>query len=166
MDKTWKRVERAIAAAVGGERVPVTGRQRGSAPDVSHASLAIEVKHRKKLPNVFGELLTAAETLGYDLVTYNDIGSGTRLVLTRLGTFSGLLSSTPNAYAATMQVRANKDFALPALVKEAFHQASASAGQMRDGKFYCPAVFLHQDKMKIDDTFVLFFEDDFLRRNS
>jgi len=47
---TWKSVERAIANLLGGERVPVTGRQRGSAPDISHPVLSLEVKHRKTLP--------------------------------------------------------------------------------------------------------------------
>jgi hypothetical protein len=50
MDKAWKRSERSIAKLVGGERVPITGRQRGSAPDVKHDWLSIEVKHRRKLP--------------------------------------------------------------------------------------------------------------------
>jgi len=47
---TWKAVERSIAKIVGGERVPITGRQRGSAPDVAHEWLGIEIKHRKQLP--------------------------------------------------------------------------------------------------------------------
>lgn len=47
---TWKAVERAVAEILGGERVPVTGRARGSAPDIAHESLAIEVKHRKAMP--------------------------------------------------------------------------------------------------------------------
>jgi hypothetical protein len=46
----WKNTERRVAAILGGERVPVTGRQRGSAPDIAHPSLAIEVKHRAILP--------------------------------------------------------------------------------------------------------------------
>ena len=49
-DKAWKQTERKVAAALGGERVPVTGRQRGSAPDVAHEWLSIEVKHRKEMP--------------------------------------------------------------------------------------------------------------------
>lgn len=47
---TWKNAERKIASIVGGERVPVTGRQRGSAPDIEHPWLSLEVKHRKALP--------------------------------------------------------------------------------------------------------------------
>lgn len=50
MDKSWKRSERAIAKVLGGERVPVTGRARGSAPDVAHTWLSIECKERKELP--------------------------------------------------------------------------------------------------------------------
>jgi hypothetical protein len=50
MDKAWKRNERAIARRLSGERVPVTGRQRGDVPDVKHNRLAIECKHRKSLP--------------------------------------------------------------------------------------------------------------------
>ena len=47
---TWKRTERSIARRLGGERVPATGRARGSAPDIAHTYFAIEVKHRKTLP--------------------------------------------------------------------------------------------------------------------
>jgi len=46
----WKRTEREVGKHLGGTRVPITGRQRGSAPDVEHEWLSIEVKHRKKLP--------------------------------------------------------------------------------------------------------------------
>jgi len=41
---TWKAHERWWAAQLGGKRVPVTGRQRGSAPDVEHDRYAIEIK--------------------------------------------------------------------------------------------------------------------------
>jgi len=41
---SWKQSERTIAALLGGERVPVTGRQRGDAPDIAHPVLSIEVK--------------------------------------------------------------------------------------------------------------------------
>ena len=49
-DKPWKRTERAIAAHLGGRRVPITGRQRGDVPDVAHPLFAVEVKHRACLP--------------------------------------------------------------------------------------------------------------------
>ena len=40
----WKQVERDWAEALGGKRVPVTGRARGSAPDVEHPVFSVEVK--------------------------------------------------------------------------------------------------------------------------
>jgi len=48
---TWKAVERAIARLLGGRRVPVSGRQRGDAPDIEHPFFSLEVKHRKELPD-------------------------------------------------------------------------------------------------------------------
>ena len=48
--KDWKQAERRIAKLLGGQRVPVTGRQRGDTPDIEHAALSIEVKSRKSLP--------------------------------------------------------------------------------------------------------------------
>lgn len=58
---TWKNVERQIAARLGGERVPVTGRQRGSAPDIAHSWLSLEVKHRKSLPAWLADAMTQAQ---------------------------------------------------------------------------------------------------------
>ena len=46
----WKQTERKVAEYLGGVRVPITGRIRGSAPDVEHSTLAIEIKDREKLP--------------------------------------------------------------------------------------------------------------------
>ena len=48
--KDWKACERRVAEILGGVRVPVTGRQRGVAPDIEHETLSIEVKSRKSLP--------------------------------------------------------------------------------------------------------------------
>ena len=56
----WKALERAIAARLGGERVPVTGRTRGWAPDVKHRWLAIEVKSRKSRMVLIAEMLDQA----------------------------------------------------------------------------------------------------------
>lgn len=47
MARSWKASELAIARLLGGERVPVNGRVRGSAPDILHPWLAIEVKSWK-----------------------------------------------------------------------------------------------------------------------
>ncbi len=46
---TWKQHERWWAMALGGRRVPVTGRSRGDTPDVEHPLYAIEVKAGKVL---------------------------------------------------------------------------------------------------------------------
>lgn len=49
-DKPWKKNERMIAEAIGGKRVPVSGRTRGDQPDIEHNYLSIEVKLRASLP--------------------------------------------------------------------------------------------------------------------
>ena len=46
MNSAWKATERYVAAALGGTRVPITGRTTGDAPDVDHPDFAIEVKRR------------------------------------------------------------------------------------------------------------------------
>ena len=45
----WKAIERWWAELLGGKRVPVTGRQRGDAPDIAHPTLSIEVKAGKTI---------------------------------------------------------------------------------------------------------------------
>jgi hypothetical protein len=57
---TWKAVELGIARLLGGERVPVTGRTMGSAPDIDHPDLAIEVKHGKSIPKLLQKALAQA----------------------------------------------------------------------------------------------------------
>ena len=61
VEKRWKRNERRQAEMLGGERVPITGRQRGSAPDIKHAWLAIESKSRKAIPGWLREAMEQAE---------------------------------------------------------------------------------------------------------
>ena len=60
-DKSWKATERAVANLLGGRRVPVSGRGRGDAPDIAHDWLAIEVKHRKRLPKWLREAMCQAK---------------------------------------------------------------------------------------------------------
>lgn len=60
-DKTWKACERAIASLLGGERNPVSGRQRGDKADIRHEWLSPEVKHRDKLPAWLFDALAQAE---------------------------------------------------------------------------------------------------------
>lgn len=59
-DKAWKATERKIASILGGRRVPITGRQRGDVPDVAHDWLAIEIKHKQKLPDWVKDALDQA----------------------------------------------------------------------------------------------------------
>jgi hypothetical protein len=54
----WKRHERLIARALGGERLPNIGRR---APDVLSPSWAIEVKTRRSLPRWLLEAIAQAE---------------------------------------------------------------------------------------------------------
>ncbi len=49
MDKAWKRAERVVARALGGQRTPLSGANSGhTAGDVIHPSLYVEVKYRKR----------------------------------------------------------------------------------------------------------------------
>jgi hypothetical protein len=59
--RRWKSVERSLAKRLGGERVPVTGRTRGFAPDIRHELYAIEVKSRKTQYKLIAEALDQAE---------------------------------------------------------------------------------------------------------
>ena len=43
----WKNFERRVAAKLGGQRIPITGRQ---CLDIDHPFLDIECKYRKSLP--------------------------------------------------------------------------------------------------------------------
>jgi len=61
MSRNWKPTERALAALLGGERVPVSGRTRGWAPDVDHEWLAIECKSRKRMPLLLATAMDQAE---------------------------------------------------------------------------------------------------------
>ena len=62
----WKRTERQIAAIIGGQRVPVTGRGRGDAPDIAHPRLSLEVKHRRTLPGWLLDAMSQAEAASRD----------------------------------------------------------------------------------------------------
>lgn len=42
-------------------RVSVSGRQRGDVPDIAHPFLAIETKHRKRLPDWLEDAMHQAE---------------------------------------------------------------------------------------------------------
>ena len=102
--ETWKASERKMAAALGGVRVPITGRGRGSAPDIAHALYAIEHKYGGRLLSarlheaVQQAVATAIEQGGrIPLVTIEEHKSGRRenecYVLMRLPDFLELTST-------------------------------------------------------------------------
>ncbi|HEY8489548.1 MAG TPA: hypothetical protein VIO14_01015 [Dehalococcoidia bacterium] len=99
MATTWKHAERRIAALLSGRRVPVTGRARGDAPDVSAPGLAVEVKHRAALPAWLLTALAQAEAAaeGDQLPVAVLHGAGGRyadaLVVVRLRDFARLLAA-------------------------------------------------------------------------
>jgi hypothetical protein len=59
--RAWKRDESEIARLLGGERMPVTGRQRGYRPDVEHPWLSIECKSFAALPQRVADAMDQAE---------------------------------------------------------------------------------------------------------
>jgi hypothetical protein len=64
--KDWKACERRIAELLGGQRIPVTGRQRGDTPDIEHEALSIEVKSRNSLPAWLLDALNQAQASSKD----------------------------------------------------------------------------------------------------
>ncbi len=65
-DKSWKATERRVAGLLGGERIPVNGRIRGSAPDIAHDTLSIEVKSRRSVPAWLTEAMEQAQASSRD----------------------------------------------------------------------------------------------------
>ena len=95
--KDWKQAERRVARLLGGWRVPVTGRQRGDAPDISHDRFSIEVKSRRKLPAWLEDAMRQAEASAKDgqlpIAVLHQDGRKYRdsLVVLRLRDFAGYL---------------------------------------------------------------------------
>jgi hypothetical protein len=96
--KDCKSCERRVAALLGGERVPVSGRGRGDNPDIRHEWLSIEVKSRKSIPAWLEDALLQAEASAKDeqlpvAILHQD---GCRyadcLVIVRLKEFSNYLN--------------------------------------------------------------------------
>lgn len=59
---SWKRYEREIAKALGGERIPILGREGA---DIDVNNLWIDCKKRQQVPKQWDKLLTLAEGLGW-----------------------------------------------------------------------------------------------------
>jgi hypothetical protein len=62
-DKTWKRRERQVAAALGGRRIPITGLDRHGA-DVTTARLAVQVKRGRRRPGYLSDWLDGIRARG------------------------------------------------------------------------------------------------------
>ncbi len=98
--RSWKRTESRIAAILGGERVPVTGRARGDQPDVKHERLAIEIKHWAKVPASLREPMAQAQAAvrgtAVPLVVLHQAGdrAGDALCLFRLEDLARLMGET------------------------------------------------------------------------
>lgn len=90
--RRWKAVELRFAKRLGGERVPVTGRTRGWAPDIRHPWLAVEVKSRKSQLVVIREMLDQAVKAAE---WYKHRGEGERLPL---GIYHVIGTRDENAY--------------------------------------------------------------------
>ena len=58
-DKTWKQTERAVARRLNGRRQGATGR---TGADVVNDWLAVEVKHRRRLPQWLKNALAQAKS--------------------------------------------------------------------------------------------------------
>lgn len=103
---TWKASERRFAELLGGVRVPVAGRQRGSAPDIAHEAYAIEHKYGRVMSARMVEAMEQAEASAADsarqgvfktpLVTIENVRAGRRengrFVLMRLEDFLEITS--------------------------------------------------------------------------
>lgn len=95
-----------MAAALGGVRVPITGRGRGSAPDIAHERYAIEHKFGRVMSARMVEAIEQAEAAAEEaaragkfktpLVTIENVRAGRRdngrFVLMRLEDFLELTS--------------------------------------------------------------------------
>jgi hypothetical protein len=92
-DKAWKRSERRVAGILGGERVPVSGRQRGDVPDVDAGWISCEVKHRASLPAWLLDAMNQARAAARDgqlpLAVLHEAGTrhADNLVVLRLADF-------------------------------------------------------------------------------
>lgn len=92
---TWKHTERAIAKRLNGRRLGATG---GATPDVITDRLAVEVKHRKALPewlkDALAQAVHGAEEDRVPLVVLHEAGKhhADDLVLLRLQDLERLLN--------------------------------------------------------------------------
>jgi len=88
-DKVWKQTERAVARRLNATRQGAVGRK---GPDVTTSWLAVEVKHRRRLPQWLKDALTqarcgAGERLALVILHESGRRHADDLVVLRLGDF-------------------------------------------------------------------------------
>jgi hypothetical protein len=93
-DKTWKQTERAIARRLNATRQGAVGR---TGADVVNDWLAVEVKHRRRLPQWLKDALTQARAGACDrlpIVVLHEAGQrhSDDLVVLRLADFQDCLA--------------------------------------------------------------------------
>ena len=95
---TWKRRERDVAKAIGGQRIPVTGIDRHGA-DVQHELFAVQVKHGRRRPQHLRDWLDGicgqahAGQVGIVVWADNNERLGDAVVLMRFSDFQDLHGS-------------------------------------------------------------------------
>lgn len=93
---TWKDVERSVAAQLGGQRNPLSGRNgKHTRGDVILGDYYVEVKHRKRIP-FYADFLQATQQAVDEnkvlLFVFHQKGSSTNIVMVDLDIFASLLS--------------------------------------------------------------------------
>ena len=92
MDKTWKKFERWVGEFLTelgdtSARVPITGRTRGSAPDVTSECLSIECKYRKSIPGWIKEASSRDGKTPVVFIKENGASFGDTLIVFRAKDF-------------------------------------------------------------------------------
>lgn len=156
---TWKNVEKAIAKKLrlywehiwlaefpGIDRVPITGRNRGSAPDIAHPVFSIEVKHRAKLPkwlkDDFDRFTECSIWSALGVGVYACRLDGLKNV-SDMGAMIGAKWNNTEPFTLTKR--------LPDEFRDAFMQAAASDVKTEEK---IGLVILHEKGMKYDDCLV------------
>jgi len=123
--KRWKDVERRLAVRFGSERVPVTGRTRGWAPDIRHWRWALEVKSRAWQLGVIAEMMDQAERAA---AWYERRGEGAR---TPLGVYH--VTGSPLRRAYVFMRLADFEALVGQVALEDTEDGDASADRSGDG---------------------------------
>lgn len=149
---TWKAVERKVAAHLGGERLPITGRCDDSMPDVKTPVWVVEVKHGAKYSAAWFHLLKS----GMYLTERKKVGEAVIPVLA-LRFVSPDHDKTRHAFEAAFadKMIGTRHLArpFPAWLKKAIGQACAAAKAHPPRS---PLVVIHASGTDVLDSICLF----------